>query len=96
MWYGQPTTTHDGVDAARAGAITHFQSSFMEVARRFPEGQVAFWCRVSSETSFDYLRFYVDGVQGFALSGESGWVQQVSRSPPGRTRCAGSTPRMGA
>ena len=42
-----------------------------------PEGQVAFWCRVSSETSFDYLRFYVDGVQGFALSGESGRVQQV-------------------
>lgn len=40
-------------------------------------GWIAFNFRVSSEASFDFLRFFIDGVQQAAWSGTVGWQQAV-------------------
>lgn len=37
---------------------------------------ITFWYLISSEGGYDYLRFYVDGAQLFAISGGSDWTQQ--------------------
>lgn len=72
-WIGQPLVTHDGVDAARSGAIGNRASSFLETVLTGP-GTLSFWWRVSSEANYDFLRFTVNGSAPFAgLSGNSGW-----------------------
>lgn len=78
-WVSQTTTTHDGVAAAKSGAITHSQTSAMETTVSGP-GSGSFWWKVSSENDFDFLTFYIDGVaQSGAISGEVDW-QQMSFS----------------
>jgi hypothetical protein len=73
-WYGQTAVTHDGADAARSGAITNSQTNWVETAVSGP-GTLTFWWKVSSETNYDFLRFYVGGVQQARISGEVGWAQ---------------------
>jgi len=38
---------------------------------------VKFWWKVSSETGWDYLNFYIDGILQDRISGEVAWRQQV-------------------
>lgn len=76
MWNGQVTETHDGVDAARSGMISHRQSTWMST-QVTGAGSVSFWWRASSEAGWDWLEFYVDDVLVDRLTGESGWVRKV-------------------
>jgi hypothetical protein len=76
-WYVDTVTTYDGIDAARSGAITHLQESWMQITLTGP-GTLAFWWKVSSEAGFDLLEFYLDGVrQGVPLSGTVDWEQKT-------------------
>ncbi|MCH7226945.1 M6 family metalloprotease domain-containing protein [Haloferula sp. A504] len=85
-WFRQTTTTQDGVDAAQSGLITHSQTSSMETTLS-QEGTLSFWWKVSSESSYDYLRFYLNDVeQGGSLariSGNVDWVQKTVTIPAG-------------
>lgn len=73
-WSHQTAVSVAGGDAARSGGIGHSQSTWLQTVVKGP-GTVGFAWKVSSETGYDYLRCYVDGVpQGGGLSGESGWV----------------------
>ncbi len=75
-WSGQSTTTHDGVDAAKSGAITNNQTSEFSITVPGP-GTVSFWWKVSSESGYDYLSFYLDGVlQSGRISGTVDWQQK--------------------
>jgi cysteine-rich repeat protein len=77
-WSTTNNMPHGGMYNARSGAIGHSQSSTMELVNLpIPaNGTVTFWYRVSSEQSFDYLRFYIDGVQqGNGWSGAVPWAQ---------------------
>ena len=75
-WISQTTTTHDGVDAAQSGVITHNQTSSMETTVTGPVN-ISFWWKVSSEGSYDYLRFYIDGIeQSGSISGTVDWLQK--------------------
>ena len=73
-WFGQSVTTHDGVDAAQAGTIGDGESSFMESTVIGPK-TISFWWKVSSEGA-DYLRYYLDGVEQKAISGEVDWTNE--------------------
>jgi hypothetical protein len=42
-----------------------------------------FWWKVSSEYYYDYLRFYIDGVQQTRISGTTDWRQQSYSLGPG-------------
>ena len=77
LWSGQTATTHDGVDAARSGSITHSQNSWMQTTVTGP-GKISFWWSVSSESGCDCLEFLVDGTVRNSISGTSGtWSQKT-------------------
>jgi hypothetical protein len=50
-----------------------------DAAFTVPEGQqtVRFWYRVSSESGFDFFRFFVDGAEKLSASGEVPWTQSA-------------------
>jgi len=76
-WVPQAGVTHDGVDAVRSGAIGNSQQSVIETSVKGP-GNVGFWWKVSSESNYDFLTFYIDGVmQGGRISGTVDWQQKT-------------------
>lgn len=58
-WVGQACVTHDGVDAARSGAIGHREESSMETTIEGP-GLLGYWWMADSETGWDKLEFLVE------------------------------------
>ena len=82
-WFAQTVTTQDGSDAARSGAISHSQESWLETTVAGP-GTLSFWWKVSSESGYDYLRFALNGVtQSGGISGEVDWQQRSFTIPAG-------------
>ncbi len=59
--------------ALQAGAITHSQTSCMEVTVA-GSTSISFDYSVSSEATYDFLRFYIDGVQKSSWSGLVAWA----------------------
>jgi len=75
-WYSQTTTTYYDGDAAQSGDISNSQSTTMQTTVSGITS-VKFYWRVSSESSYDYLRFYIDGVLQSSISGTVGWTQKT-------------------
>ena len=74
-WFTETATTLDGL-AAQSGPITDSQSSYLETT--VPAGgQLSFNWKVSSESGYDFLTFYINGNQLDAISGEVDWNQQT-------------------
>jgi cysteine-rich repeat protein len=84
-WTAATTMVHEGTYAAASGTIGDSQQSTMQVTLNVPQpGVVRYWYRVSSESNYDYLRFYVDNVeQGGGWSGEVPWTQAQYNIPAG-------------
>ncbi|MDX2109483.1 MAG: leucine-rich repeat domain-containing protein [Verrucomicrobiota bacterium] len=77
-WGVDAFTTHDGVDAARSGSITHNQSSVLTLTLSvFDSTSINFWWKVSSESGYDYLCFSIDGEEQAKISGEVNWSQKT-------------------
>ncbi len=75
VWGIQTSVTHDGVDATRSGAINNSDGSVLTTTVSGP-GVLTFWWKVSSETNFDFARFYLDSFESApAISGEVNWQQ---------------------
>ncbi|MBW6514756.1 MAG: hypothetical protein K0B87_08380, partial [Candidatus Syntrophosphaera sp.] len=75
-WTIDNTTSHAGTYSAKSGLITHNQSSTLETTRVLSSpGTLTFWYKVSSESGYDYLRFYVDGALQGSWSGTVDWTQ---------------------
>jgi hypothetical protein len=86
-WYSQTAITHDGIDAVRSGTVTHNQDSWMQATLTGP-GTLTYWWKVSSESGYDFLEFYLDGVlQTGRISGTVDW-QQKTYSITGGTHTA--------
>lgn len=81
-WYGQVVNSFFGGDSARSGAIGNSQSSYMETSCAGP-GPFSFYWSVSSESGYDYLRFYINGVQQNQISGTINWTLQSYTLPAG-------------
>ena len=78
---------HGGLWATQSGVIGHSQTNSIEVTLNFSgPGSVTFWRRTSSESSFDFLRFFIDGVQQGAWSGATNWTEQTFPVPAGNNR----------
>ncbi len=72
-WFVATDSAHSQTHAAKSGQIGDSQSNYLEVTLTRGEGAVSFFRRVSSESSFDYLRFKIDGVEQASWSGEVSW-----------------------
>ncbi|MCX6874729.1 MAG: immunoglobulin domain-containing protein [Verrucomicrobia bacterium] len=82
-WFAQTSTTHDGIDAARSGAIGDAKESWLQTTLMGP-GTLGYWWKVSSEDTWDFLEFYLDGVlQSGRVTGETGWQQRSLAIPAG-------------
>ena len=81
-WSGQTVVRHDGVDAAESGPAADSQYSFVKTTVTGP-GVVSFWWKVSSEATRDFLRFMLNGLDQFTISGEVEWEFRTFNVPSG-------------
>ena len=82
-WFEQSSISYYGDDAAQAGDITHNQTSWIQTNLTGP-GTLSFYWKVSSEETYDYLRFYIDGnEQSGSISGDVNWQQKQFRISAG-------------
>ncbi len=84
-WLITGTEAFDGYMSAISGVIGHNGKTTLQINIDIPESDtVRFWYKVSSEASYDILRFSVDGTEKFKASGEIGWTQKEVILEPGR------------
>ena len=82
-WFGQSQVYWFDNDAAQSATISHNQTSWLQTDITGP-GVLSFYWKISSESSYDYLRFYIDGVeQSEKISGEINWQQKQFNIPSG-------------
>jgi formylglycine-generating enzyme required for sulfatase activity len=82
-WMINSSMTFEGMYAARPRAITHNQTSTLEITFNTPLKAISFYRKVSSQENSDYLRFYIDGVLIASWSGEQDWNRQTYTITPG-------------
>jgi Metallo-peptidase family M12B Reprolysin-like/Calx-beta domain/Repeat of unknown function (DUF5648) len=73
-WALASDSTFEGGFSLKSGAIGDAATSATQITGNFTVGEVTFAYRVSSESTFDFLRFSIDGVEKAAFSGEAGWA----------------------
>ncbi len=67
---------YDGLHSAKSGDVDDGQfSSLVYTTTITEDGQISFYYKVSSEAGYDFLNFYIDGVQTGSWSGEVSWTQ---------------------
>ena len=67
---------NSGVYSAKSGSITHNQSTNLELTMDvMADGEVSFFRKVSSESGWDYLKFYIDGTEQGSWSGNQAWAE---------------------
>jgi hypothetical protein len=75
-WAVVPSGQYEGLYTAISGAIEDNQTSSMSLTLLvITPGTISFYRKVSSETNYDFLRFYIDGAQQGEWSGEVPWSQ---------------------
>jgi glucuronoarabinoxylan endo-1,4-beta-xylanase len=74
-WFVTSEERNSGNHSAQAGSIEDDEGSTLKVERDCTSGEISFFCKVSSESGFDCLYFYIDGVEQGKWSGEQDWVQ---------------------
>ena len=74
-WFVTSDSTFVGSQSLKSGVIGHSQKSEISFTGNFSAGNVSFARRVSSESGFDFLQFYIDGVLKGQWSGEVAWSE---------------------
>ncbi len=82
-WTGQTVTYFYGASAAQSGQIGDSQESSIQTIATGP-GTLHFYWKVSSESDYDFLRFFINGTeQNGSISGNTGWTQMTFTIPAG-------------
>ena len=74
---------YEGTYAAKSGVITHNEQSTLQVEIDVDGEYISFFRKVSSESNYDYLRFYIDDVEQNKWSGGLGWSKESFPVTPG-------------
>ncbi|MFH1374379.1 MAG: M14 family zinc carboxypeptidase [bacterium] len=75
-WIIDTDPVYEGSYSAKSGSITHYDSSVMSLTLDITQaGNVTFYYKVSSESGWDFLKFYIDGNEQDKWSGEIDWTQ---------------------
>lgn len=73
-WQIQAVDFYSGLQSAKAGTITHNQTSSLSLTLNINEaGEISFFRKVSCEPNYDYLRFYIDQTQVGQWTGTVNW-----------------------
>ena len=74
-WFVTDQEQYEGVYSARSGIISDDQQSYLSLTQEvYSSDIISFWYKVSSESNYDYLRFYIDNAEQDAWAGEIGWT----------------------
>ena len=72
------TDAQEGTYSAVSGNINDGQTSQLSITCNVTaDGQISFWSKVSSESGFDYLRFYIDGSKQAEWAGTASWTEHT-------------------
>jgi hypothetical protein len=83
-WTIVTSDVYEGTYSAKSGSITDNQTSSMQVTMNvIASGNITFHYKVSSESGWDYLHFYIDGVEKAKWSGDVPWTQGSYAVTPG-------------
>lgn len=64
----------EGSFSIKSGTIDHEQNNYLSLPfEAYAEDSLSFYCRVSSEIGYDFLKFYIDDVEMSSWSGEVAW-----------------------
>jgi len=77
-WFVQSATVNTGANAAESGDINDSQTTYMEYNVTIPTGgaTLSFYYSVNCESGWDFLRFYISGVQQNEWTGTVSYTQQ--------------------
>lgn len=73
FWRATSTQSRSGRYSAKSGAIEHDQSTSLSITLDCKDGQISFWRKVSSESGYDFLKFYIDATEQSRWSGQHDW-----------------------
>jgi hypothetical protein len=74
-WSTTRQERHSGNYSAQSGPIGDNQTTTLEVTVNCTSGDITFYRKVSSESDFDHLKFYIDGEEQGGWSGEQDWAE---------------------
>ena len=77
------TNTHDGTDSAKPPAIEPGQTSYLKALVDGPK-VLSYWRKVATDEDYDFLDFWIDGINQDSATGTVGWTQKTFYIPPGR------------
>lgn len=76
-WTVQSSEKYSGTYAAKSGAISHNGSTSLSLTLNVTSaGNIVFYRRVSSESGYDFLKFFIDNTETGSWSGEAAWAMQ--------------------
>jgi len=77
-WTQISTGAHTGTKCMKSGGynIDNANSTYQITLNIASAGNINFWNKVSSEATFDFLKFYIDGVEKGSWSGTVAWTEQ--------------------
>ncbi len=82
FWFVQDEVSFDGVDALQSGEVSNAEDSSLVTLVEGP-GFLSFTWMVSSELSWDFLRFYLDDTLIDEISGFTDWEKMELLVPDG-------------
>ncbi len=76
-WFITDLEPFEGTYCSQSGNIGHNQNSELSVTTMVvAEENISFMYKVSSESSYDFLKFYIDGNELASWSGQQSWTEQ--------------------
>ncbi|HOI31529.1 MAG TPA: T9SS type A sorting domain-containing protein [Bacteroidales bacterium] len=83
-WLITEDNVYEGSFSAKSGDISHNQSSELILQYEASiDDSISFFCKVSSESGYDWLRFYIDNNQKAEWSGNVDWNRVAYAVPQG-------------
>ena len=72
------SNSYEGIYCAKSGSIGNSSHSTLIIELDVTAiGNISFWKKVSSEATYDFLRFYIDGSLLDEWSGEDDWSEEI-------------------
>jgi len=73
-WIVDDGNASEGLFSLKSQIVNGDNSSAIELSGNYQAGTITFDRRVSSESDYDFFKFYIDDVEQFSLSGEQDWA----------------------
>ncbi len=75
-WAVSTENPYQGSYCIKSGTLDHDQNNYLSLQFEvLGEDSLSFWYKVSSETGYDLLKFYIDDVELSSWSGEVSWAR---------------------